>query len=137
MPGQLLTIFLNRAQFEALVMPILTLTAINSTGGQVSTNVSSNEAVFVTGVFSREVVMSDFAMANAAVEQTLAQLRSKQVAFILPGVRLMIYPIGLIITSVWLVLGVAAYGIGTYDRIRYAESYKRRTAMANYSGRNI
>jgi hypothetical protein len=118
-------------------MPILTLTAINATGGSVSTNVSSNEAVFVTGVFSREVVMSDFALANAAVEETMSKLRTKEVAFVLPGVRLMIYPIGLIITSVWLVLGTIAYGIGTYDRIRYAESYKRRSAMANYSGKNI
>lgn len=112
-------------------MPILTLTAQNSTGQTVSTNVSSNEAVFVTGVFSREIVMSDFALASAAVDIKLDQLSNRTVAFVLPGVQIMIYPIGLIITSIWLVLGLIAYGIGTYDRIRYADAYKRRAARAN------
>lgn len=122
---------LSMAELEALVMPVLTLTAQNTTGQTVSTNVSSNEAVFVTGVFSREIVMSDFALASAAVDTKLEQLANKTVAFVLPGVQLMIYPIGLIITSVWLVLGVLAYGIGTYDRIRYADAYRRRSARAN------
>jgi hypothetical protein len=118
-------------------MPILTLTAQNSTGGTVNTTVSSNEAVFVTGVFSKVVVMSDFAEANQAVEKTLALLSEKKVAFVLPGIQLMVYPIGLIITSVWLVLGVLAYGIGTYDRIRYADSYRRRLARATNTTKRI
>lgn len=112
-------------------MPVLTLTGENSEGQTVATNVSSNEAVFVTGVFSQMVVMSDFARASAAVDEVVEQMRNGTVAFVLPGVQLMVYPIGLIITGSWLVLGLLAYGIGTYDRMRFAETYKRRQARAN------
>ena len=118
-------------------MPVLSLTAQDQSGQTVATNVSSNEAVFVTGVFSKEVVMSDFAMASAAVDEVMAQMRNGTVAFVLPGVQLMVYPIGLIITGSWLVLGVLAYGIGTYDRIRYAETYRRRSARAMDTNKRI
>lgn len=127
----------HRAELEALVMPVLTLTAQNPAGQTVATNVSSNEAVFVTGVFSREIVMSDFARASAAVDDMTDRLNNATVAFVLPGVQIMVYPIGLIITGVWLVLGVVAYGVGTYDRVRYAESYRRRTARAMDTNKRI
>jgi hypothetical protein len=118
-------------------MPILTLTGKNSTGQVVSTNVSSNEAAFVTGIFSNQVVMSDFAVAQAAVYLVTEQLHNGTVAFILPGVQILIFPVGLIITSVWLVLGTVAYAYGTYMRINYAESFKRRSAVANNTKRTI
>lgn len=120
----------HRADLEPLVMPVLTLTGQNQAGQNVATNVSSNEAVFVTGVFSQEVVLSDFARASAAVDEVVAQMKNGTVAFVLPGVELMVYPIGVIITGAWLVLGVLAYGIGTYDRIRFAANYRRRSARA-------
>jgi hypothetical protein len=118
-------------------MPVLTLTAVNASGQTISTNVSSNEAAFVTGVFSKEVIMSDFALASAAVDLVVNELSNKTVAFVLPGVQILIFPVGLIITSVWLVLGVAAYGYGTYMRITYAEQFRRRSAMANNTKKPI
>ena len=118
-------------------MPVLSLKAENETGGTAATNVSSNEAVFVTGVFSKEVVMSDFSRASAAVDEVMAQMRNGTVAFVMPGVDIMVYPIGLIITGSWLVLGALAYGIGTYDRMRFAESYRRRTARAMDTSKRI
>lgn len=118
-------------------MPILTLTAVNATGQTISTNVSSNEAAFVTGVFSKEIIMSDFALASAAVDAVVEGLRNGTVAFVLPGVQILIFPVGLIITSIWLVLGVAAYGYGTYMRIAYAEQFKRRSAVAGNTKRTI
>ncbi|KAM0326617.1 hypothetical protein ACHAQA_006486 [Verticillium albo-atrum] len=121
---------MTMAELEALVLPILTLTATNNTGQSVSTNVSSNEAAFLTGVFSREVVMSEFATAQQAVNNITAELRNGTVAFVLPGVQIMIFPVGLVITGIWTLLGFIAYGIGTYDRIGYAESFKRRSAIA-------
>lgn len=127
----------HRSELEVLVMPVLTLTAQNPAGQTVATNVSSNEAVFVTGVFSREIVMSDFARASAAVDDMKDRLNNATVAFVLPGVQIMVYPIGLIITGVWLVLGVTAYGIGTYDRVRYADSYRRRTVRAMDTNKRI
>lgn len=118
-------------------MPILTLSAKNSTGGQVSTNVSVNEASFLTGVFSREVVMSDWSMAQVAVDDQVAGLKNGTVAFVLPGVQLLVFPVGLIITSVWLLIGLAAYGFGTWERMKYADMYKRRQAIPTNRGKPI
>ncbi|KJZ79487.1 hypothetical protein HIM_00956 [Hirsutella minnesotensis 3608] len=122
---------LSMAQLEAVVTPVFTLTAQNTNGGAVSTNLSMNEASFVSGVFSKQVIRSDFAAAQAAVDAKLAAVRNGTVAFILPGVQIMIFPIGAVITSIWLALGLAAYGFGTYERSVYADTYKRRQAAAN------
>ncbi|KAK3903381.1 hypothetical protein C8A05DRAFT_32880 [Staphylotrichum tortipilum] len=122
------------AQLQALVMPVVTLKATNANGQIVTTNVSSNEAAFVVGVFSKDVVMSNFRMAELAVEAEIERLTNGTVAFVLPGVQLMIFPIGLIITSVWLVLGIGAYGMGTYARYNFREAHKRRMAVAQKGG---
>lgn len=108
---------------EALVMPKVTLSARRATA-----TVSANEAAFINGVFSREVVMSDFGLAQLAVDNITAQYQAGDVAFILPGVNILIFPIGLIITSIWTVLGFAAYGFGTYERYAYRDAYRRRKA---------
>ena len=110
-------------------MPIVTLKATNGNGQQVTTVVSTNEAAFVAGEFSRDEVMSNFRLAELAVEAEVAALQNGTVAFVLPGIQLMIFPIGLIITSVWLVLGLAAYGMGTYARYNFREAHKRRMAV--------
>ncbi|KFA48892.1 hypothetical protein S40293_02597 [Stachybotrys chartarum IBT 40293] len=121
---------LSMAKLEELVLPVFTLTARTPSGDLVRTNVSTNEASFLTGVFADQVVLSDFATAQAAVQNSLEQLRNKEIAFVLPGVQIMVFPIGLIITSIWLTLGLAAYGWGTFERINYAEMYKsRKTAV--------
>ncbi|KAL2132745.1 hypothetical protein VTI74DRAFT_3428 [Chaetomium olivicolor] len=125
---------ITMAQLQALVMPIVTLKATNGAGQPVSTNVSSNEAAFVTGVFSKEVVMSNFRMAELAVEAEIAKLKNGTVAFVLPGVQLMIFPIGLIITSVWLAAGLVAYGMGTYARYNFREAHRRRMALVEKGG---
>ncbi|KAK0641450.1 hypothetical protein B0T16DRAFT_461513 [Cercophora newfieldiana] len=117
---------MTMAELQALVMPVLTLSATNSQGRQVSTNVSSNEAAFVTGVFSQEIVMSPFRLAELAVDEEIARLRNGTSAFQLPGVQIMIFPIGLIITSLWTVIGVGAYALGTYNRYNFREQYRRR-----------
>ncbi|KAK4175765.1 hypothetical protein QBC36DRAFT_19252 [Triangularia setosa] len=119
---------ITMAQLQALVMPIVTLSAANGDGQTVSTNVSVNEAAFVSGVFSQEVVMSTFRMAELAVEEEVARLKNGTTAFVLPGVQLLVFPIGLIITSIWLVIGVAAYGMGTYARYSFRESHRRMVA---------
>lgn len=121
-------------KLQALVMPIVTLKATNGNGQSVSTVISSNEAAFVAGEFSKDDIMSNYRMAELAVEAELAALKNGTVAFVLPGTQLMIFPIGLIITSVWLVLGFIAYGMGTYARYNFRESHRRRMAVASKSG---
>ncbi|PFH55659.1 hypothetical protein XA68_17866 [Ophiocordyceps unilateralis] len=121
---------LSLADLEIPLMPVFRLTAKDATGRTVSTNVSLNEASFVTGVFSDQVVQSDFGAAQAAVDNKRAAVRNSTAAFVLPGVQIMIFPVGLIITSVWVLIGVTAYGIGTYQRALYAKAWRRRTRVA-------
>ena len=128
-----MTIFTNSVYsgaVEALVMPQVTLSARG-----VSTTVSPNTAAFINGVFSKEVVMSDFGFAQKAVEEITAKLQDGEVAFVLPGVNILIFPIGLIVTSIWLAIGLAFYGFGTYERYAYRDSYRRRKARDVSSGR--
>ncbi|PHH60031.1 hypothetical protein CDD81_2199 [Ophiocordyceps australis] len=126
---------MSMAELEAVLMPTFTLTAKNLNGGAISTNVSLNEAAFLQGVFSKQVVMSSFGSAQAAVDAKLDALHNGTVAFVLPGVQIMIFPIGTIITSVWLLLGLTAYGYGTWQRIMYADMYKRQQAVVGAPGK--
>ncbi|EPE10966.1 hypothetical protein F503_06061 [Ophiostoma piceae UAMH 11346] len=129
----LMTTSMDMAQLEALVMPLVTLTATNTDGTTVATNVSSNEAAFVAGVFSDAVVMSDTTRAQAAVADVVTALSNRTVAFVVPGVQLILFPIGLIITSVWLAIGVVAIGMGFVQRVSFRESYRTR-AMQSVKG---
>lgn len=115
-------------------MPIVTLKATNNDGQQVSTNVSSNEASFVTGEFSSDVDTSTFGAAQLAVDAEVAALLNGTVAFVLPGVQLMIFPIGLIITGTWLVVGVTVYGMGTFARYNFREAHRRRVRTVQKGG---
>ncbi|KAI1851608.1 hypothetical protein JX266_003070 [Neoarthrinium moseri] len=115
---------------EALVMPTVTLKGVNTGGNTVATNVSSNEAAFVNGVFSKETIMSDLALAQLAVNEVVAGLKNGTVAFILPGVNILIFPVGLVVTGFWTIAGLAVYGFGTFQRISYRESYRQRKARA-------
>ncbi|KAJ3474426.1 hypothetical protein NLG97_g9850 [Lecanicillium saksenae] len=126
---------MSMAALQSLVMPTLTLAATNNSGIRIATNVSLNEATFLNGVFSHQVVQSDFSAAQAAVDDALAALHNGTAAFILPGVQLMIFPVGLIITSIWLAIGLAVYGMGTFERIQYAEMYKQRKGFDTGRGR--
>ncbi|EGZ72737.1 hypothetical protein NEUTE2DRAFT_85206 [Neurospora tetrasperma FGSC 2509] len=125
---------MTMAQLQHLLLPIVTLSGVNPQGAAVSTNISSNEAAFVAGVFSKEVVLSDFNRAQLAVEDEIARLKNGTTAFVLPGVQIMIFPVGLVITSVWLAIAIAAYGYGTFVRYNFAVQYKQRRAVVERGG---
>ncbi|KAI1809568.1 hypothetical protein GGS20DRAFT_274869 [Poronia punctata] len=117
-------------KIEPLVMPIFTLTATNAAGKAVSTNVSSTEAVFVIGIFSKDPpVLSASSTASLAMQNATERLKAGEVAFVLPGLNILIFPIGLVITGIWTIIGVGFYAFGTYERYQYRESYRRRMAM--------
>lgn len=112
-------------------MPTVTLSAKNSLGKTVATNVSSNEAAFVAGAFSTTRILSSTGRAQQAVDNVVAGLANGTVAFVLPGVQLLVFPIGLIIVGSWFVIGAAVVGFGLLERVQYRESYRRRVAIAN------
>jgi hypothetical protein len=115
-------------------MPTVTLEAVDSNGNTVNTNVSCNDAAFVNGIFATTVVLSDTAKAQLAVDEIEAALANGTVAFVLPGVNILIFPVGLVVTGAWTLIGVVAYGIGTFQRINHRESYRRRRARAETFG---
>ncbi|KAM7189824.1 hypothetical protein V8F33_009850 [Rhypophila sp. PSN 637] len=118
---------------QSHLLPVVTLSGRNAQNQVVSTNVSTTEAAFVAGEFAADVVMSSFAEAELAVEEEIARLKNGTTAFVLPGVQILIFPIGLVITSIWLVLGLAAYGYGTFCRYNFREQYRRRMLIQQKS----
>lgn len=121
---------LPRAALEAVVMPTVTLSAINSAGNTVSTNVSTNEASFLVGVFADVHELSDTARAQVAVNEVIAGLANGTVAFVLPGVNLLIFPIGLVITGAWFAIGLVVIGFGFFERVQHREAYRKTAAIA-------
>ncbi|KAK6853691.1 hypothetical protein PG995_010503 [Apiospora arundinis] len=121
---------------EALVLPQVTLSAVNAGGASVSANVSSNEAAFVNGVFSKEVIMSEIARAQLAVNDLVDGLHNGTVAFVLPGVELLIFPVGLIITGLWTLVGCAVYAFGTFERINHRHTFRTRKMRAGKGGQS-
>jgi hypothetical protein len=122
------------SDFEAIVTPILTLTANNPQGQTISTNVSSNEAAFVAGVFANMQFLSQTAQAQLAVNEVILRLANGTTPFVLPGVQLLIAPIGLVITGFWTLVFVSAVGLGTVQRIQYRERFKRAVARSTGKG---
>lgn len=120
-----------RAALEAVVLPTVTLSALNKAGKTVSTNVTTNEAAFLVGVFSDVVILSDTAHAQIAVDQVVAGLANGTVAFVLPGVNLLIFPIGLVITGSWFVIGLVVIGFGFFERVQHREAYRKTVALAS------
>lgn len=122
-------------------MPSLTLTG-PTPSRNLTTTLSPNEAAFLTGVFSDKTPISDFSAAQAAVDAQLQRLRNgtgtePDVAFILPGTQILIFPVGLIITGTWALLGIAAYGFGTVERWRFREIYRERAKLLSSVGRRV
>jgi hypothetical protein len=56
------------------------------------------------------------------------------VAFVLPGTKIAIFPIGSIITGTWAVLFIGVIGWGTVGRMGFRENYRRRLARADRGG---
>ncbi|KAL9580828.1 MAG: hypothetical protein Q9212_004255 [Teloschistes hypoglaucus] len=110
----------DTAKVHVLLIPRIALTGTDKDGQAVSTELSSNEASFVNGMFA---IKSASSTSPGAPTSSAA---AKAATFVLPGRTLGIFPVGLIITSVWTLLFVATVGYGTMERIRFREAYRRR-----------
>lgn len=118
------------ATLEKLVTPTVTLTG-TSNGQSVNTTLSSNEATFVYGTFSKAV--SDgttFTKSQAAIAPIQTLVVAKDAPFILPGTGILIVPVGGVITAVWAVLFCGTIAYGTYGRMQFADQFRRRSAIA-------
>ena len=104
------------------VMPDVTLSATAQNGTMLDTMLDNTQASFVIGVFSnmKTAVASAATSAPAAATTTAGP-------FVLPGVVLGIFPVGLIVTGIWAVLFFLVVGLGTVGRINVRSIYRRRS----------
>lgn len=120
---------LNNTQFEALLTPQITLSALSPKGQLVNVTIDSNTISYVAGKFAGQANTNT--SANAATASAIAK---EATAFVLPGVTLGIFPIGLIVTGAWTAIFIGVVGWGTVGRIRFRGHYRRRMARANGVG---
>ncbi|ELR04072.1 hypothetical protein VC83_06718 [Pseudogymnoascus destructans] len=113
---------LNSTALQAILIPVVTLSVAKNAA---NSSLSSLEATFVVGLFSDQ----PHTMATISAVGVIAD-----VAFVLPGTKIAIFPIGSIITGTWAVLFVGVIGWGTVGRMRFRENYRRRLARADRGG---
>jgi len=121
----ILTVYFSK-ELEKLLAPTVTLTSLSAAGLQVNATLDSSEASFVSGIFAAEATVS-----KTVVEPPIQTLVvAKDAPFIMPGMNLLIFPIGAVITGVWAVLLIGTIGYGTMGRIQFRDQFRRRNAVA-------
>lgn len=124
---------LNDTQIMSLMVPAVTLNAVDTSGNPITANITAADgAWFVIGQFK-----GDFK--SGLVTPTVATAAIAAAApFVLPGRTFGIFPIGFIVTGSWTVLFLVAFGLGTLGRIRYRDAYrKRKAAQMGRTGKRI
>lgn len=69
--------------------------------------------------------MSIFCLVEFVVEEEVVCFKNGIIVFVFFGVQLLIFFIGFIIMSIWLVIGVVVYGMGIYVWYNFWEFYRR------------
>lgn len=105
---------IQRTTALSLLTPLITLSGREQDGTGLNARLSIQDASFVNGVFA--------STGAAGSQSTQADVNE----LILPGTKLVEFPIGLIITSIWAVLYSITMGYGTISRYQARESYRRR-----------
>ena len=121
----------NSEQLPNLLVPNITLHAISpQTSQMVSTNVSSSDATFNSGLYSGvsttgtnpEAIASASAVALAATP------------FQLPGATFRIPLIGFIVTLIWTGLFIITVGLGTVGRVQFRDQYRKNLKTDSMRG---
>lgn len=115
----------------ALLIPTIALSADKGEGSMASTNLTSAAMVFfVSGVFEGQSASG----AAAAEPSAAAAAATNAAEFSLPGTTLGIFPVGLIITSIWALIFLGAVGYGTWGRIQFRDQFRQRRGRAIAAG---
>lgn len=118
---------MNLTTFQPLLVPQIAISAVNPSSKQtVNTSLSSTEASFVAGVFSRAAgnITDPKTLLGQPQEQLAAKAAGLPTPFDIPGLSLGVFPVGLIVTSIWMVLFVAVVGLGTLGRVQFRQQYR-------------
>jgi hypothetical protein len=114
--------------FQPLLIPQIQISAvIPSTNQAVNTSLSSTESSFVAGVFSKAAgnITDPKTLLGNPQEQLAAAAAGLPTPFVVPGLALGVFPVGLIVTGTWMFLFVTTVGLGTFGRIQFREQYRR------------
>ncbi|MCJ1389659.1 hypothetical protein MMC18_002516 [Xylographa bjoerkii] len=116
--------YTNATAMMVAVMPDVSLSAMAQDGTMLDTMLDNTQASFVTGVFSD--MKTAVASAAPSASSAPAAATTSAAPFVLPGVALGIFPVGLIVTGAWAVLFFLVLGLGTIGRINVRSTYRRR-----------
>ncbi|MCJ1309538.1 hypothetical protein MMC25_003198 [Agyrium rufum] len=117
----------NVTAMRAALLPAITVSAMSPNGSILTTSISSTDASYVSGNF----IQNDAAATTNGTSAipAVATPVAAAVVFSVPGMTLGIFPVGLVITSIWTVLFVLAVGAGTLGRMQFRDAYRRRCKM--------
>ncbi|KAF2668481.1 hypothetical protein BT63DRAFT_414486 [Microthyrium microscopicum] len=127
---------MSQDSFKTILTPQISISAVSpSTKQTISTDVSSNQASFVAGVFATATgnLTDPKYLLDKPAEKLAAAAQGLPTPFIVPGLSLGVFPVGLIVALVWLVGFSTAVGLGTLGRIQFREQY-RSAIRAQMSG---
>ncbi|KAF4628278.1 hypothetical protein G7Y89_g9877 [Cudoniella acicularis] len=124
--ANLLSANMGTADLQQVLVPAVTLSAVNATGQTINTTLSSSEATFVNGVFSAQVTPTK-SQVIAPIQTLVVQ---NGTLFVVPGLNILIFPIGGIITGIWTILFIATIAYGTFGRMQFREQFRARSARA-------
>ncbi|KAH8810894.1 hypothetical protein F5884DRAFT_749298 [Xylogone sp. PMI_703] len=116
-------------KLKQILTPTITLVGMESSGIMQNTTLSSKEATFVNGVFAASPSATGNLASVPKPIQTLVTAPDKP--FVVPGVSILIFPIGGIITGIWCVAFISTVAYGTIMRMKFRENYRRRAARAD------
>ena len=85
-----------------------------------TTVLSASDASFVNGLLVQNATLI---CSTLACTQAYSAISA---AFVLPGTTLAIFPTGLLITSLWSLIGISFFTWGTIGRFQFREQYRRR-----------
>lgn len=118
----------HSSTFQPLLVPQIAISAMNpQTKLVVNTSLSSTESSFVAGVFSKVAgnVTDPKALLGNPQEQLAAAAAGLPTPFVVPGLSLGVFPVGLIVTGTWMFFFVTVVGLGTFGRLQFREQYRR------------
>lgn len=119
---------LSSDEFKSILTPNITIYANSPNSSQnASSQLSSSEASFNAGLFttgSGSLTNLQFLLNNPA-ERIIAAAQGLPTPYSVPGLTLGVFPIGLIVTGVWMLAFFSTVAYGAMGRIKLRDQYRR------------
>lgn len=109
------------------LIPTISLSGTTKDGTELRTQISPQDASFLNGAFADNQTKASPSSVNPGGSSSPStQSSAESTEFLIPGRTLGIFPVGFVISMIWTFSFVVVIGLGTVDRIRFREAYRRR-----------